>query len=98
MTGTTKHSPRTELVELVAVSQGAPGEGLLSSPSLSLLSLLGFSVMLLFAIADAGSAGGSASGWEGGTDGESTGRTTVLGGGRYPASSGFAEAVGCINQ
>jgi hypothetical protein len=54
--------------------------------------------MLLFAIADAGSAGGSASGWEGGTDGESTGRTTVLGGGRYPASSGFAEAVGCINQ
>src|SRR5262245_7114503 len=41
MTGTTKHSPRTELVELVAVSQSALGEGLLSSPlaSLSLLSL-----------------------------------------------------------
>jgi hypothetical protein len=42
MTGmTTKHSPKTGLVELIAVSQGAPGEGLLSSPlvSLSLLSL-----------------------------------------------------------
>jgi hypothetical protein len=42
MTGmTTKHSPKTGLVELVAVSQGVPGEGLLSSPlaSLSLLSL-----------------------------------------------------------
>jgi len=38
MTGMTKHSPRTDLVELVALSRGAPGE--LSSPlaSLSLLS------------------------------------------------------------
>jgi hypothetical protein len=41
---------------------------------------------------------GGASGWAGGTDGESARRTTVLGGGRCPASSGFAETVGCINQ
>jgi hypothetical protein len=41
MTGTTRHSPRTDLVELVAVSQGAPGEGVLCAPvaSLSLLSV-----------------------------------------------------------
>src|SRR5262249_10822058 len=40
MTGTTKHSPRTDLVELVALSRGARGEDL-SAPlaSLSLLSL-----------------------------------------------------------
>ena len=46
MTGTTKHSPRTDLVELVAVSQGAPGEGVLSAPlaSLSLLSVLSVSL------------------------------------------------------
>jgi two-component system cell cycle response regulator DivK len=36
---------------------------------------------------------GGASGWAGGIDGESAGRTTVLGAGWYPASSGFAETA-----
>ncbi len=51
---------------------------------------------LLFAIAESGSAAagmGGASGWAGGIDGESAGRTTVLGAGWYPASSGFAETA-----
>src|SRR5262249_98196 len=67
----------------------------------SFISFFGFSVTLLFAVAGAGSAaaGMGASGWAGRTDGESARRTTVLGGGRDPISSGFAaEMVGCINH
>jgi hypothetical protein len=39
LTGTMKHIPRTDWLELIAPSRGAPGEGVLSSP-LACLSLL----------------------------------------------------------